>query len=483
MDIQINPESIAPGLNPDLISAASAIRQGRARATELLQASEAAAEDPACAHAFIRRFTAQARATAQGIDLLRQAGAGLPPLTGLAVSVKDLFDVQGQPTTGGSRVLADVAPAGTDCAAVARLRRAGAALVGHTNLSEFAYSGIGLNPHHATPANPATARLSPTPRVPGGSTSGGAVSVSCGAAWAALGSDTGGSIRIPAALQGLVGFKNTQTLTPRDGCIPLSTTLDTACAITRSVRDAVLLHAILADRRPRLNVRPLAALRLAVPRTLMLDGLDSTVAQAFELTLRLLREAGASVQEIDLPELGELAGLQAQGGFAAAESWAWHRARLADPRQAAQYDPRVAQRIRRGESISAADYIDLVGQRRGWIARVELAVAGFDALLSPTVPLVAPVMAPLLDSDARFFAINTLLLRNPSVVNLLDGCAVSLPCHAPDQLPVGLMVWGPTLTDDRILSVSLAIEALLHRTHAAGPPSDFGPSALLDEES
>jgi aspartyl-tRNA(Asn)/glutamyl-tRNA(Gln) amidotransferase subunit A len=483
MDIQINPESIAPGLTPDLVSAVSAIRQGRARASELLQASEAAADDPACAHAFIRRFTAQARATAQGTDLLRQAGGPLPPLAGLAVSIKDLFDVQGQQTTAGAQVLADAPTATADCTAVARLRRAGAALVGHTNLSEFAYSGIGLNPHHGTPANPTTARLNPTPRVPGGSTSGGAVSVACGAAWAALGSDTGGSIRIPAALQGLVGFKNTQALTPRDGCIPLSPTLDTTCAITRSVRDAVLLHAILADRRPRLSVQPLAALRLAVPHTLMLDGLDSTVAQAFEQTLRLLRDAGAHLHEIALPELGELAGLQAQGGFAAAESWAWHRARLADPRQAERYDPRVAQRIRRGESISAADYIDLGHQRRDWITRVERAIAGCDALLSPTVPMVAPVMAPLLSSDPRFFAINALLLRNPSVINLLDGCATSLPCHAPDQLPVGLMVWGPAGADDRVLSVSLAIEALLHRTHAAGPPSDFGPSALLDEES
>src|SRR5690606_38344470 len=144
-------------------------------------------------------------------------------------------------TTAGSVVLADAAPAAADCPAVARLRRAGAALVGHTNMSEFAFSGVGINPHHGTPANPATLGLDATPRIPGGSTSGGAVSVASGAAWAALGSDTGGSIRIPAALQGLVGFKNTARLTPTEGAIPLSTTLDTACAITRSVRDAVLL--------------------------------------------------------------------------------------------------------------------------------------------------------------------------------------------------------------------------------------------------
>ena len=182
----------------------------------------------------------------------------LPPLAGLAVSVKDLFDVAGQPTTAGSMVLADRPPASADCPAVARLRAAGAALVGHTNLTEFAFSGVGINPHHGTPANPATAQLDATPRIPGGSTSGGAVSVAGGAAWAALGSDTGGSIRIPAALQGLVGFKSTARLVPTEGCIPLSTTLDTACAITRSVRDAVLLHEVLAARRVALAGAPAA---------------------------------------------------------------------------------------------------------------------------------------------------------------------------------------------------------------------------------
>jgi len=289
------------------------------------------------------------------------------------------------------------------------------------------------------------------------------VSVATGAAWAALGSDTGGSIRIPAALQGLVGFKNTQRLTPLAGAVPLSTTLDTACAITRSVRDAVLLHGLLAARTPRPGARPLHALRLAVPQTVLLDGLDADVARAFEQTLALLRDAGALVEDLALVPLAELAGLQAQGGFAAAESWAWHRARLAS--READYDPRVAQRIRRGEAMGAADYIDLLQARMRWIARVEAEVQGFDALLSPTVPMVAPALAPLLGndrgSDSRFFAINGLLLRNPSVVNFLDGCALSLPCQAPGQMPVGLMVWGPAMADDAVLGVALAIEAAL----------------------
>ena len=459
MDPQTNPKSIAAGTVPDLREAAELVGAGPLSARALLENAIAAAASPACQHVFVRRFDEQARVAAAAVDAARMAQMPLPPLAGLAVSVKDLFDVAGWPTTAGSAAMADAPAAEADCTAVARLRAAGAALIGHTNLSEFAYSGVGINPHHGTPVNPVALAHNATPRIPGGSTSGGAVSVAAGAAWAALGSDTGGSIRIPAALQGLVGFKNTQRLTPLDGAVPLSTTLDTACAITRSVGDAVLLHGILAARTPRPATRPLAAMRFAVPRTVMLDGLDAEVGRAFEHALATLRAAGAAVEEIELAPLSELAQLQAQGGFAAAESWAWHRARLAE--REAQYDPRVSQRIRRGASISAADYIDLHNARHAWIARVEALAQGFDALLSPTVPMVAPALAPLLASDQRFFAINAMLLRNPSVVNMLDGCALSLPCQMADQLPVGLMVWAPAMGDDQVLGASLRIEAAL----------------------
>ena len=476
MDIQINPKIIASGdtgsgpaaaPQADLCATVEAVRTGQASAVRLLADAMAAADSPACAHAYLRRFDASALAAAQSVDAARQAGAPVPPLAGLAVSVKDLFDVAGQPTTAGSRSMADATPAREDCPAVARLRAAGAALTGHTNLSEFAYSGVGINPHHGTPINPVTAALNPTPRVPGGSTSGGAVTVATGAAWAALGSDTGGSIRIPAAQMGLVGFKNTQRLTPLAGAVPLSSTLDTVCAITRSVRDAVCLHGLLAARLPRPLCRPLQGLRLAVPQTTMLDGLDTDVAKAFDAALGLLRRAGAHIEDLPLAPLGELAHLQASGGFTAAESWAWHRQRLAT--READYDPRVVLRIRRGQAISAADYLDLLQERSRWIARVEAEAAPFDALLSPTVPMVAPALAPLLASDQRFFAINGLLLRNPSAVNMLDGCALSLPCQAPGQMPVGLMVWGPAMTDDAVLGVSLAIEAALRQAADPAP--------------
>jgi len=356
-------------------------------------------------------------------------------------------------------VLAHGMPAAADCPAVERLRRAGAALIGRTNMSEFAFSGVGINPHFGTPANPITATLDSRARIPGGSTSGGAVSVATGAAWAALGSDTGGSIRIPAALQGLVGFKNTARLTPTDGAIPLSTTLDTTCAITRTVRDAVVMHEVLAERRVGLAGRQPADLRLAVPTGSMLDALDDTVATAFQRSVTRLRAAGMRIDEIELAPLREVARINATGGFSPAEAWAWHRARLAE--HEAEYDPRVAQRIRRGASMMAADYIELLHARRRWIAEMSLAMRGYDAMLSPTVPCVAPLLEPLLTDDDAFFATNALLLRNPSVVNLLDGCALSLPCHAPDEMPVGLMVWSGALQDDTVLDVSLAIEAAL----------------------
>ncbi|CAN5797219.1 amidase [soil metagenome] len=458
-------------MSRDLIAARKDIDTRRSTASILLQQNVTAARSPANHQTFVSTSFDAAATTAAAVDAQHAAGAPIPSLAGLSISIKDLFDVHGQISAAGSTVLATRPPAPADCPVVARLRAAGAAFIGRTNMSEFAFSGVGINPHFGTPSNPATWAADATPRVPGGSTSGGAVSVATGAAWAALGSDTGGSIRIPAALQGLVGFKNTARLTSTLGAIPLSTTLDTACAITRSVRDAVLLHEVLADREVRFSGRPLSALRLAVPSTLMLDALEPVVAAAFERAIAALRTAGAHVEDIALPELAELKALNAAGGFSPVEAWAWHRKLLAE--HESRYDPRVVSRIRRGEAMSAADYIDLCQARRDWIARVEKTLRGFDAMLSPTVPLVAPPLADLVASDEAFFAANSLLLRNPSVINFLDGCALSLPCHVDREMPVGLMVWSSALCDDAVLESSLAIEtALIAAT--AGAPNEAG---------
>lgn len=444
----------------DLIATRELVRSGRSTAGALLDTCLTAAASKEAQHAFVELRPEDARLAARAVDAAHAAGQPLPALAGLAISVKDLFDVQGQATLAGSKVLQGTAPATADAPAVARLRAAGAALIGRSNMSEFAFSGVGLNPHHGTPANVAMAHIDASkPRIPGGSTSGGAVSVACGAAFAALGSDTGGSIRIPAALQGLVGFKNTAVLTPTEGALPLSTTLDTACAITLSVRDAVRVHEVLAQRTVRLTGRPLKSTRFAVARTLMLDQLDAAVAQAFERALTRLAAAGAAIEDLPLPELNELAQIQSRGSFSAAEAWTWHRALLSA--READYDRRVAQRIRGGAGMTAADYIDLHRQRRAWTARMEAALRGYDAVLSPTVPIVAPPIAELEASDEAFFRANGLLLRNPAVVNMLDGCAISVPCHAAGEPPVGLMLWAAAGHDDALLDSALAAESAL----------------------
>ena len=381
------------------------------------------------------------------------------PLAGIPVSIKDLFDVAGEVTAAGSTVLAGAAAAAADCPAVTRLRAAGAALAGRTNMVEFAFSGVGINPHYGTPVNPADSSVD---RIPGGSSSGAAVSVATGAALVGLGSDTGGSIRIPAALCGLVGFKSTARLVPTQGVLPLSASLDTVCALTRSVRDAVTVHQVLAARRVQFSGKPLSSFRLAVARTQLQDGLDSTVARAFEHSLQILRQAGAHIEDIALEEISDLAAINASGGLSAAQSYAWHRDLIG--RLQAEYDPQVALRILRGARMSAHDYIDLLAARKQWISRMEASLSSFDAVLSPTVPIVAPSIASVLNDDDEFFRVNGLLLRNTAVVNMLDGCAISLPCHSPDQLPVGLMLWHAALHDDTALELALQVEAALQQS-------------------
>ena len=440
---------------PNLQTTRSRLRSGEADPCAEVERAIDIAQSALCQHVFLKPTFDEARRTA------KQAQIEKTPLAGLAVSIKDLFDVAGQTTTAGSLALAQEPPAALDSRAVARLRRAGAAFIGRTNMTEFAFSGVGVNPHFGTPAN---ACVSDMPRIPGGSSSGAAVSVATGAAFIGLGSDTGGSIRIPAALNGIVGFKNTARLVPTEGALPLSPTLDTVCALTRCVPDAILAHEILAQRRVTRSCAPLGAYRLAVVNTMMLDGLDATVARAWERALKTLRAAGARIDELELAEINQLQQIQSTGGFSAAESYAWHRPLLA--RKAQAYDPRVAARILRGATMSACDYLELQGNRRRWINTMDAAMSGFDALLSPTVPIVAPPIAdvaPGPQRDDTFFQINAMLLRNTNVVNMLDGCAISIPCHATDELPVGLMVWAGAMRDDPVLNIALQIEQLLQK--------------------
>jgi aspartyl-tRNA(Asn)/glutamyl-tRNA(Gln) amidotransferase subunit A len=428
---------------------AADLAAGRTTSQALVEACLERIADPdgEGTRAFVAVDDGGARTTARAMDALRAAGSEPSPLAGIPVSVKDLFDVRGQVTRAGSRVL-DGPPAAADAPAVVRWRRAGLVLVGRTNMTEFAYSGLGLNPHYGTPANPwdRAAR-----RIPGGSTSGGAVSVSDGMAHGALGSDTGGSCRIPAALCGLVGWKPTQAPALLEGVAPLSASLDTVGVIARSVACCAAL-----DERPLV---PLAlAPRLAVVRPYLLDDAEPAVASAFERAIGVLRAAGADVHDLTLPELDSLAEMNAGGGFPAAEAYAWHHDLLAT--RADGYDPRVSVRIRRGEALTARDLIVLRERRAAFIAAVGERLAPFDAFLAPTVPLVAPPIAALED-DAEYARVNLLMLRNPTVVNLLDGCAASVPMHRAGEPPTGLMVAGPHGADERVLRVAAWIEEQL----------------------
>ncbi|WP_035820207.1 amidase [Cupriavidus sp. SK-4] len=446
-----------PSMLPDLDTLNTRLRDGATSRAQIIEQAAALAATPAAEAVFLHSTFEAAAQVARAADAAGRAGKALHPLAGLPVSVKDLYDVAGEVTSAASLVRKDAAPAAADATVVARLRAAGAALVGRTNMTEFAFSGVGINPHYGTPANPAG--TDGVARIPGGSSSGAAVSVALGLAVAALGSDTGGSIRIPAALCGITGFKPTTRRVPLTGAFPLSYTLDTACAMARTVSDCIAVDSVIADSAVIPRVTNPAATRLAIPRQVLLDDLDPVVARAFDRALGRLSAAGVQLEHVDLPELGELAALNAQGGFSSAEAFAIHRHLLAARRDL--YDPRVASRIDRGANVSAADYIDLGRARLDWIARMEARLARFDAVVCPTVPMVAPEIAPLRTDDAQFFRVNALLLRNTSAFNFLDGCSISMPCHAPDELPVGLMLSHGPMRDADLLGTALALERIV----------------------
>lgn len=432
---------------------------GRSSAMQLTEVALARAQDATGegARVFIRIDAERARAMARASDLLRAAGMVRSPLEGLPVSVKDVFDIAGQVTIAGSIVLRDRPPAERNAPVIDRLIAAGAVIVGRTNMTEFAFSGLGLNPHYGVPANPWDRAIG---RIPGGSSSGAAVSVSDGMAVVGIGSDTGGSIRIPSALCGLTGFKPTQRRVPTEGTLPLSASLDSLGPLAASVRCCAIVDAILAGNAsgpaPARSVRDA---RLGVPETLVLDELDPWVAAAFERACERLRAAGAHLRRIAVPEFAELGRLHARGTLASAEAWAWHRQLLAT--RGADYDPRVSRRIQGGAQMDAADYINLRIARRHWIAQVEARIADFDALLMPTVPVIAPRIAELENNDEAYFEANTLILRNSTLINFLDGCALSLPCHVENEAPVGLMLAAAGGHDRELLALGEGVERVL----------------------
>ena len=436
-----------------------ALSEGRTTSVALTELALARAQDAAGegARVFTKLYAESALAQARASDTLRAAGIVRSAVEGLPISIKDLFDIEGETTMAGSVAREGEPAADANAEVVQRLIAAGAVIIGRTNMTEFAYSGLGINPHYGTPLNPYDRG---TGRIPGGSSSGAAVSVADGMAVAGIGSDTGGSVRIPAALCGLTGFKPSAWRVSMTGVLPLSANLDSIGPIAGSVRCCAELDAILSgDGGPVPEAMALRGLRLAVPTTLALDAMEKHVADSFAAAVAKLKVAGALVEEIAIPEFAELGNINSKGGFTAAEAWAWHRDLIA--RAGKRYDPRVVSRIMRGQDMSAADYLDLLDAREAWVAAVDHRIAGYDALIMPTTPIVAPAVADLVASDEAYYAANGLILRNPTLINFLDGCALSLPCHAQGTAPVGLMISGSNGADRRILAVGLAVEALL----------------------
>ena len=443
---------------PTLATLADDLDSGRTSARKLVDECLARIADTTGegVRAFIHVDAEAAIEAAEAMDRLREVKAAPSPFAGIPVSIKDLFDINGQVTRAGSRALDDSAPAEADASAVARLRRAGFIVIGRTNMTEFAYSGIGINPHFGTPKG---AWQRSVGHVPGGSSSGAAVSVVDSMAHGALGTDTGGSCRIPAAFNGIVGFKPTQRRVPLDGGVPLSFTLDSFGPLARTVGCCAVLDAVLADESVKpLQPRSIKGMRLAVPTTVALDELEEAVARTFERALETLSRQGALIERIAVPEFLDVGVMNTKGGFAAAESYAWHRYLIVSHGNV--YDPRVAMRILRGEAISAADYIDLLEMRKSLIARSTVRLAPYDALVLPTTANTPPRIADLAD-DKAFTAANLLALRNCTLINMIDGCAISLPCHREGEVPVGLMLAAAGGSDRRIFELAAAMEAVI----------------------
>lgn len=441
-----------------LLTAAELLASGASTSQEQIRAALARAHEPQGegSRVFTQLYDSRAHQEAGAWDQLRAAGYLPTPLAGLPVSVKDLFDIAGQVTTAGSRVLADHPAAIADAEVVARLRKAGAIVVGKTNMTEFAYSGLGLNPHYGSPRNPFERERG---RISGGSSSGAAISVADGMALGAVGTDTGGSVRIPAALCGLVGFKPTADRIPMAGVLPLSRSLDSVGPIARTVECCALLDAVMAGLPAAFpEPVPVAGLRIGIAQTLVWDSAEAHVVSSVQAALERLSAAGARVVDLTLTALSEIPKINSGGGLSAVESYAWHAELLKE--HGAQYDPRVATRIEQGRNLNAADYLAILDARRRIQQFVARAVADVDIWVMPTVPLIAPEISALA-TDEAYFTANRLMLRNPALVNFLDGCAISIPCHAPGSAPVGISLIGRRGEDRRLLGIARTLSRVV----------------------
>ncbi len=433
---------------------AEELREGKTTSRELVEQALAKISDPAGegARAFIRIDAEGARAAADFQDTLRRRSYQPSQFAGIPISVKDLFDLAGEVTTAGSKVLRDAAPARADAPAIAALKSAGMVVLGRTNMTEFAYSGVGLNPHYGTPRSAFDRK---TGRIPGGSSSGAAVAIADGMCALSIGSDTGGSCRIPAAFNGVVGFKPTAARISRRGVYPLSESLDSVGPIANSVECCAVLDGIMAGGAARpITARSLKGMKIGILKTYVLESLDAVVAADFARSMSKLLAAGADVTEMVFPALLELPNFMKNGGILAAEAFAHHKAMIADHADA--YDPRVVGRIRFGGNISAQELQELHRGRASMISTFASVAKGYDAIICPTVPILAPRIAEL-ETDDEYRRLNLLCLRNTTVFNFLDACAISLPMHDPGSAPTGLMLALPGGGDRALLEVAQAV--------------------------
>lgn len=405
--------------------------------------------------AFTAVFADSACREAEAADRREASGQSLGPLDGRIVSVKALYDVAGTVTTAGSAVLRGRPSAEADAPTVERLRAAGAVIIGKTQMTEYAFSALGTNPHDGAPGNPRDRQ-----RVPGGSSSGAVVSVVDGMAEIAIGSDTGGSIRIPAALSGAVGFKPTRGRVPLDGTFSLSSSLDTLGPIASSVCDCALTDQVLSgESSGELKAAPADAYKLTVARGRLFDRCDPAVVTAFNEALSRLRKAGVRVADGSMEKaLDDVAAIDKIGTFPSIELGAT----LADLGVTSfeGIDPKTRVRIEAGANIKAVDYVRMVRLRDAAVRAFEASFDASQVFIVPTTPIRAPLLSAV-ESDAAFHEANGLVLRNPRVANMLDCPSLSLPLPI-DGLPAGLMLIGRRYSDRKLLEIATAIEAILH---------------------
>ncbi|MFK8080059.1 MAG: amidase family protein [Granulosicoccus sp.] len=403
-----------------------------------------------CDRIFIELNEARILADAAALDASRGANQKLP-LYGMTVSLKDLFDEGGKRTTAASRVLQDIDPARRDGDVVARLKAAGALIFGRTNMSEFAYSGVGLNPHHGTPGC-----IFNKEQVPGGSSSGAALSAAHGLCDIAMGTDTGGSVRLPAAINGLYGFKPSQKSVSLEGVHPLSASYDSVGPLSSSL-DLVITCMQVIRHEPLADITPLdRPLKLAIPEDTFTDDLDESVALAFHQSIHQLNEAGHEVHLVSFAELVELT--TALRLTVSTEAQAVYKNYLEALKT--QGDPHVLARIHQSDGLAESDLATYRTQRQQAIDIYNERLAPFDALLAPTIKCETPTIA---NAQANFNTVNAALLRNTTYINLVDGCAMTLPVAREDMPPSALMVCGVNGQDAKVIAVSQVVDGVIKK--------------------